>query len=136
GRARTGRRHTSSWTASSMKTSGGARRRGRRSRRRWRRRFGCWAGLEGAGWSEAKRRLLDKGQLSCLDDRLELRVHPQLAPEAADVGANRRVADPELGRDVAAGGALGHQPQHLLLARGEALELAVHRPASIEKGRD
>ena len=58
------------------------------------------------------------------DDRLQLRVDAELAAQAADVGADGRVADPEPARDVPAGRALRHQAKDLLLSRRQALELA------------
>src|SRR2546426_1131368 len=60
----------------------------------------------------------------------------QLGAKAADVRPYRGVADPQLACDLAAGDALGHQTQDLLLARREALELGVHRPTLVEQGRD
>src|SRR5258706_5997762 len=60
----------------------------------------------------------------------------ELAAQAADVRADRRVADPKPGRDVAAGSALGHEPEHLLFPRSEALELRVHLATLVEQGGD
>src|SRR5260370_25664607 len=60
----------------------------------------------------------------------------QLAAEAADVRADRRVADPKAGRDLAAGSALGHEPEHLLFAWREALQLRVHLATLVEHCAD
>src|SRR5713101_6188200 len=63
-------------------------------------------------------------------------MDPELAAEAADVRPHGGVADVEPGPVVAAGDALGHQTQHLLLARREALEPGVHRTPPVEQRRD
>src|SRR3981081_2285114 len=68
-------------------------------------------------------RLLDQGELAGLDDRLELGVNAQLAAQTADVRADGRVTDPKLACDLTAGLAFGHQPEHLLLASGQSLQL-------------
>src|SRR5258706_13830950 len=60
----------------------------------------------------------------------------ELAAQAADVRADGRVADPKPGRDLAAGSALGHEPEHLLFAGSEALELRVHLATLVEQGGD
>src|SRR5713101_9087081 len=60
----------------------------------------------------------------------------QLAAHAADVRADRRVADPKAGRDLAARNALGHEPEHLLFAWSEALQLRVHLAALVEQRGD
>src|SRR5260370_18583587 len=60
----------------------------------------------------------------------------ELAAQAADVRADRRVADPKPGRDLAAGSALGHEPEHFLFAGSEALQLRVHLATLVEQGGD
>ncbi len=67
---------------------------------------------------------------------VELRVHAELAAEAADVGADGRVADSKPQGDAAARQPFRHQPQHLLLARGQAPELGIDRLALGEQRRD
>src|SRR3989475_352354 len=77
--------------------------------------------------------LLDQGQLARLDDRFQLRVHAQLATEAADVRAHGRVADPQLVGDLAARRAFRHEPQDFLLARGQTLELGLDLAPGIQQ---
>src|SRR5439155_1020309 len=77
--------------------------------------------------------LLDQGQLARLDDRFQLRVHAQLATEAADVRAHGRVADPQLVGDLAARRAFRHKPQDFLLARGQTLELGLDLAPGIQQ---
>src|SRR3989454_432714 len=77
--------------------------------------------------------LLDQGQLARLDDRFQLRVHAQLATEAADVRAHGRVADPQLVGDLAARRAFRHEPQDFLLARGQTLELGLDLAPGVQQ---
>src|SRR5260370_12878411 len=79
--------------------------------------------------SRRPRNLADQAKLAPFDDRFELRVHAELAAEAADVGADGRVADSKPQGDAAARQPFRHQPQHLLLARGQAPELGIVRLA-------
>src|SRR4029079_5047273 len=90
-RAKTGRPPTRRPIWTYTRTSAGARLRVGSSRS-LRRGCGCWgARREGAGWPATeplRGRLFDQGQLSCLDDRLQLRVHAELAAQAPDVRAH------------------------------------------------
>ena len=63
-------------------------------------------------------------------------MHRELVAEAADVGADRRVADPQVLRDLAAREAFGHEAQDLLLPRRQPLELGLDRPALGDQSGD
>src|SRR4029077_5728162 len=84
----------------------------RRPRSGWETAPTCHTGSDraGAGFRREPRpadsKLVAEPQLSGLDDRLQLRMDGQLAPQGADVRAHRCIADAELGRDGAAPGAL------------------------------
>src|SRR5258706_1021628 len=71
-------------------------------------------------------RLLDEGELSCLDDRFQLGVDAKLAAQTPDVRPHGGVADAKLFGDLAAGHSLGHKAEHLFLARGQPLELGLN----------
>ena len=56
------------------------------------------------------------------DDRLELRVHPELREDVPDVRLHGLLADEQPLGDPVVADPLGEQPQHLELALGELAE--------------
>ena len=68
------------------------------------------------------RRCDDQPSLVGEDDRLAAVAQLELGEDAADVGLHRLLRDDEALRDLGVGQALGDEPQHLGLPRGELAE--------------
>ena len=67
--------------------------------------------------------MLEEPGLVCEYDRLDAVAKAQLLEDVGDVGLDGGLADVELLSDLCVGEAVGDQPQDLLLAAGQFIEL-------------